>query len=488
MKTLFTWKKITFGAALAFGLSVQPGISQIVPVSLTAGPIKFKMYNIDNAHRSEGTAVADVDKDGDMDILVGDYWYETKPNSTWTIHEIRTPGVYAVTDYSEAFVCYADDFNNDTYPDLLVMPYGGKEVKWYENPKGGAGRWTAHSVGYSYYNEQPIFVDVLGTGQKYLISSNTAAQFAYYRPGTDAAAAWNKVAISQAGAPNGNQWDHGMGIGDINCDGRKDFITQEGWYENPVSQGVNWAFHPSKFNTISPEQPSNIYPYDINKDGKMDLVTANAHGYGVWWYEQLAGNTWKTHTIDDAVSENHSMNFDDMDNDGSPDIITGKRWYAHNGADPGGNDPAILYWIKYTVAAGVPTFTKYVIYNNSGIGINFQTGDFNGDGLKDICISNKKGVKMYYQEGTAVGVGKSAIRVGKNLKIDVQRLSSRMMTTFKTDGAYLFRAIGINGKTVFCRKGTQAGAYQFELRDLPTGVYTLELESLGNKVSRMVAN
>ena len=36
--------------------------------------------------RSEGVAVADVNRDGKMDILVGDVWYEAPD---WKMHEIR---------------------------------------------------------------------------------------------------------------------------------------------------------------------------------------------------------------------------------------------------------------------------------------------------------------------------------------------------------------------------------------------------------------
>ena len=49
-------------------------------------PVKWKKTVIDTAFRSEGVAIADVNKDGKMDIIAGDVWYEAP---SWTMHEIR---------------------------------------------------------------------------------------------------------------------------------------------------------------------------------------------------------------------------------------------------------------------------------------------------------------------------------------------------------------------------------------------------------------
>src|SRR5256885_2390208 len=46
----------------------------------------WKKTVIDRVFRSEGVAIADVNKDGKMDILVGDFWYEAPD---WKMHPIR---------------------------------------------------------------------------------------------------------------------------------------------------------------------------------------------------------------------------------------------------------------------------------------------------------------------------------------------------------------------------------------------------------------
>src|SRR5262249_874521 len=81
-----------------------------------ASAITWKRTKIDGAFRSEGAAVADVNQDGRPDVLIGDYWYEAPD---WKPHEIRSHGDYGngLSSYSECMLCWADDLNNDGWPD-----------------------------------------------------------------------------------------------------------------------------------------------------------------------------------------------------------------------------------------------------------------------------------------------------------------------------------------------------------------------------------
>src|ERR1700730_16002868 len=73
-----------------------------------AQSITWKKTVVDRTFLSEGVAIADVNRDGKMDILVGDVWYEAP---TWKMHPIRKPGEYGdgLRSYSECMCCWADD-------------------------------------------------------------------------------------------------------------------------------------------------------------------------------------------------------------------------------------------------------------------------------------------------------------------------------------------------------------------------------------------
>ncbi|MEE3177950.1 MAG: hypothetical protein VX269_11395, partial [Verrucomicrobiota bacterium] len=102
-------------------------------------------------------------------------------------------------------------------------------------------------------------------------------------------------------------------------------------------------------------------------------------------------------------SQAHSAQLVDMDGDGVKDLITGKRWWAHNGNDPGGNEPAVLYWFKVVPGkkSGHAKFIPYQIDNNSGVGTQFLVKDISGDKRPDIIVGNKKGTYLHIQDGVS---------------------------------------------------------------------------------------
>ena len=142
--------------ALLLPVAILPALA--VPdkedTGTAATNISWKKTVIEKAFRSEGVAVADVNKDGKMDILVGDYWYEAPD---WTKHEIRKPGDYkdGSGGYSQAFACWADDINGDGLADLIVIGFPGAPCHWYENPQGKDGHWKQHVIWDSACNETP---------------------------------------------------------------------------------------------------------------------------------------------------------------------------------------------------------------------------------------------------------------------------------------------------------------------------------------------
>jgi hypothetical protein len=145
---------------------------------------------------------------------------------------------------------------------------------------------------------------------------------------------------------------------------------------------------------------ANIHVDDLDLDGDQDMIMSSAHTYGVWWFENTEGS-FTYHLIDESYSQTHAMEFVDINGDGVKDIVTGKRYFAHNGGDPGGKDPVVMFWYEIKKTKGKPPeFSPHEITagKDTGVGTQFLVQDINGDKRPDIILSNKKGVNVLLQK------------------------------------------------------------------------------------------
>lgn len=371
--------------------------------------ITWKKTVLDKKFRSEGCAIGDVNNDGKLDVMNAEYWYEAPD---WKPHEMQPFKDHkdGLGNYSRSFACWAEDFNHDGFIDLLVIDFPGAPCYWMENPKGKEGHWKKHEIWHSACNETPLYTDLFGTGKKVLImgfqpkgksDAGNEGQMAWFTPSKDPNALWEMHQFSEPGktSPGSNRFSHGLGVGDVNKDGRKDILCTEGWWEQPAKDdGKPWVFHKAPLG----EACADMYVEDIDGDGKMDVISSSAHRFGIWWYQQKPGKdgpTFIKHDLfKDLVSETHAMHFVDIDGDGLKDIVTGKRFWSHGRAEPGADKPAYLYWFKASKGKdGMITYTPMQIDDNSGVGTQFTVQDINGDGLLDVIVSNKKGVCVIVQ-------------------------------------------------------------------------------------------
>ncbi|MGC4003452.1 MAG: VCBS repeat-containing protein [Pirellulales bacterium] len=385
------------GAVLALACGLEYGVAAEPTIS-------FKKTRLDDKFRSEGVAVADFDLDGKADVAAGSVWYSAPD---WKMHVVREKAEeFKPEGYSDSFVNYADDLNGDGRPDLLVVDFPGKPTWWFENPKDQTKAWTKHKLTPVTNNESPQYLDLDGDGKREWImgtsddeknSDGPQRYQAIVRRTATPNELWTTKRISAFAAPMTTKYSHGIGAGDVNKDGRADFLIKDGWWEAPATESdAEWTFHPVKFGAES----SQIYVYDVDGDGDNDVINASAHKVGLWWHEQTPEG-WKSHVIDESISQTHAVELVDIDGDGLKDIVTGKRYWAHGpkgDVDPGA--PAMLVWYKLTRDGGKAIWTQREIDRDSGVGTQFQVADINGDGLPDVAIANKKGVFIFEQQRT----------------------------------------------------------------------------------------
>ena len=382
--------------------------------------ISFKKIILLDAYITEGASMGDINADGHQDIIAGALWWKGprfKKSYAYTPYKefpLTGPGL---SGYSTNFFTFTEHVTDDKWMDILQIGIPGQDGIWIKNPGKSAKK---HKKKNTYpetliaqkhiCHESPQMIDIIGDSKKELLSfSNGSISIGIP---SSIKGGWKTIAISPVDKSKYPVFIHGLGAGDINKDGLTDIIEKSGWWEQPKNWDNHtiWKYHAYNF---SPKQGgAQMLAYDVDGDGDTDVVTSmNAHSYGLSWHEQIktAGQIdFKEHKImTDKKNENefgvsfsqmHALSSIDIDNDGINDIVTGKCYYAHNGRDPGAEEPAVLYWFKTKRNAnGTVSFIPYLIDNNSGVGRQISTGDLNKDGKMDIVVGNKKGVFAFIQ-------------------------------------------------------------------------------------------
>jgi putative heme-binding domain-containing protein len=386
-------------------LETVTGEYPVTAAGPATGAITWKKTQLDDKFRGEGVAIADFNNDGVRDIASGSVWFENREG--WPMRSVlEQPAEFKIDGYSESFMNWPEDLNSDGWLDLIVVDFPGEQTWWFENPAGKGGAWKRHQITPVTNNESPQYVDVDGDGRREIVFGGENGLMSLASPKSFPDAPWNLLPISIPGSPGTERFSHGLGIGDLNADGRKDVLIPNGWWEQPEDPTlVPWTFHEAPFG-----QPcSQMYVFDYDGDGDADVLSASPHDFGVWWHEQRLAATqqgsaeedaepsWITHEIDKEYSETHAVVLADINGDGLPDFVTGKRWWSHNGHGPGADGPAVLYWYELQRVDGKPEWTRHEIDTDSGVGTEFTVADINGDGLLDIATSNKKGTFVFEQ-------------------------------------------------------------------------------------------
>jgi hypothetical protein len=384
---------------------------------------RFRIQRISDMYYSWAVGAGDFNKDGAVDIVAGPYIY-FGPEFT-TYREIYPGTTFSPSkEFTDVNCQYSFDFNGDGWPDILTGP---PRATLYINPKGESRRWDKYVVVPSIQSEITVFKDIDGSGVPALVyCADGAVRYAKPDP-SDPTKPWISRQVSERGLAIG----HGIGVGDINGDGRTDIVNPNGWWEQPAPSAdgasAKWTYHPQAFARFGRRSGGAggavMAVYDVNGDGLNDLVTGlNAHGFGLAWYEQkreaggaisfvrhMIADDYSTKNAGDVTfSEPHGSTFADIDNDGVPDFIVGKRYWAHLDShfDPDAYGPPVLYayrTVRNPKAPGGAEFVPELIHNRSGAGSDVLAVDLNKDGKIDVVTSTDRGTFIFWNAGPDAG-------------------------------------------------------------------------------------
>ena len=364
----------------------------------------FDRQQLTEVYYSEGIAAGDLNRDGQTDIVYGPYWF-AGPKFTEK-HEIFAAKPQDRERYANHFFAWIYDFNGDGWNDVLTAGFPGTPAFVYENPQaaGFDKPWPKHQVLDSVANESPQFVNLVGDERPELVCTN-AGFFGYatFDP-TKPLETWEFHPVSEKIAPV--PFGHGLGIGDVNGDGRQDILMKDGWFEQPEKLGGRWPLHAARFAAAGGAE---MYAYDVDGDGDSDVITSlAAHDFGLAWHEQIkdAGGqiAFRQHVIMGdqpaqnryglVFSEPHSVNLADIDGDGLKDIVTGKTYYSHHKQSPLWDAGAVVYWFRLVRTKEGVDWVPYKADDEAGIGRQLVVHDINRDGLPDLAAGGMKGAHV----------------------------------------------------------------------------------------------
>lgn len=366
----------------------------------------FKKVQLTDRYYCDGIAAADIDGDGNTDIVAGPFWYEGPAFKK--AHEFYpAEPLPPEPSPSNSMFSFVHDFSGDGRPDILVLGRVHKHAAyWYENPGDEDRLWEKHYAFERVRGESPTMTDLDGNGVPQVIT-HWDGRWGWIEPDPKKPREpWTFTAI-EADDKQWPQFYHGEGVGDVNGDGRLDLIINDGWYEQPDSESDgDWTFHAHKFSTD--RGGAQMFAYDVDGDGDNDVISSlNAHEWGLAWFEQTQGEDGRIdftkHLIMGdrseeskfgvAFSQPHALALADVDGDGLQDIVTGKRMWAHGpNGDVEPNAAPVVYWFQLKrLLAGKVRYVPHNVDDRSGIGVQVAAADVNGDGRTDILTVSKLG-------------------------------------------------------------------------------------------------
>ena len=346
-----------------------------------------------SASGAESVYAADIDGDGDMDVLSASYsdnkiaWYKnTDGAGTFGAQQVIS------TSANGPQSVYAADLDGDGDLDVLSASVNDNKIAWYANTDG-AGTFGAQQIittsAASTYNVYAADLD--GDGDIDVLSASYFDNKIAWYENTDGAGTFGaqKVITTSAGGALSVYASDLDGDGDMDVLSASTNDNKIAWYENTDGAGT---FSAQKIITTSAHNAKSVYAADLDGDGDLDVLSASRGDNKIAWYENTdgAGTFGTQQVITTSAIGTFSVYSADLDGDGDMDVLS----------DLSSNNR--IAWYENTDGAG--TFgTLQVITTSTSYPYSVYSADLDGDGDMDVLSASYTDSKIAWYENKSLG-------------------------------------------------------------------------------------
>ena len=323
-------------------LSEASGRTVTVDYTSSNESLSFTAANIaTNANAAADVHIADMDGDGDLDIVSASRdddtiaWYENDGASdpSWTAADIATSADGAID-------VHVADMDGDGDLDIVSASIKDDTIAWYENDGAANPSWTAADIDTNADYAYGVHVaDLDGDGDLDIVSASINDDtIAWYENDGAADPSWSAadIATSADGALD-------VHVADMDGDGDLDIVSASitddtiAWYENDGASDPSWT---AADIATSADGAWDVHVADMDGDGDIDIVSASYVDSTIAWYENDGASdpSWTAANIDTNADSARDVHVADLDGDGDLDIVSASAfddtiaWYENDGA------------------------------------------------------------------------------------------------------------------------------------------------------------
>jgi len=170
--------------------------------------------------QTQGGAIADLDGDGDNDIVVGNmWWYRNMDGKGKAFETVRI-----TSGFDDSPLVNAGDIDGDGDVDLVMCTHFGARAAWVENGGGDATSWTLHILATNKNKLHSISAMDFDNDGDLDVFAGESEGVAWIWENTDGKGTFKEHAVAM------NAAGHDARVGDVDCDGDLD-IAGKPWGE-----------------------------------------------------------------------------------------------------------------------------------------------------------------------------------------------------------------------------------------------------------------